>query len=163
MTDDIKAKITKYYYDIKICGMGVIVLSLWSVFKFWFALYLGGQNIFEYVGIEYEDFDDFELALVTFFVFLIMIIILFIECMVGFSAIKYAAGKKKRKGFFIIVAAMGIFSLCSIRTYFIGDNKMDIYTKIASIMIDFTFMYICFDMIYAAIRAGILKRNYKKV
>ena len=157
MSDEIGAKIRKYTHDIRICGMGVIVLSLWNGFKFFLTFYFGEKTFREVIGLE-DDLGSLETMFVYVFFCMFFAIFLIFLCSLGISAIRYSVGKKKRWGFLIIVAIMGVLNIISIPQYFISDAQEALDTKIASILIDITTAYIYFDMVYAAIKVKKLKR-----
>ena len=161
MPTDIKAQIRKYNNDIKICGIGIIILSIWSIIRFYLTVYFSDMtmaDLFEFP----EEITDFEVIFTIIFFWILMGIILLIHFYLGISAIKYSTGKKKKWGFLIVVFIFAFVDLLSIVSYFIPGKSNDIDTKLASILLDITSIYVRFDMIYAAIRVNMLRKKQRK-
>jgi hypothetical protein len=161
MSKDIKAQIRKYNNDIKICGIGVIVLSIWSMIRFYLTVYFSDVTMADLFDFS-DDMTDFEIGFIVVFFWIIMAITVLIHLYLGMSAIKYSMGKKKRCGFLILVFVYVVMDLSSIVVFLVPGESSTNDTKFASILLDITSLYFSFDMIYAVIRVKMLRKKQRK-
>ena len=81
---------------------------------------------------------------------------------IGIKAIRYGRGTKRKKGFLVIVTIIGILNIVGIPGYFTELNSSDWDSAIASALVDLTFASMSFDMVYSAIRLGMLNKKRLK-
>lgn len=161
MSEEVKAKIRKYNNDIKICGIGVILLSIWTMIRFFLTIYFSHISMTDFFDLP-KEITNAEIIITFIFFWTIMAIILLIHFIIGMSAIRYSMGKTKKWGFLIFIFLFAISDCSSVVFFFVPGEVNTNDTKIASILLDITSFYIYFDMIYAVIRVNMIRRKQRK-
>ena len=164
---EIKKSIKKCESNIVITGLGVLVFGLWTVLKFIIQTMYGDNGI----GVTLDEIKNSsdiapEVIPVVVFSYVIVIsaVIMACHCYVGFKAIGYGRGIRKKWGFLIFAGILAIMTAWGIPFYFIPKdgylNKGD--TVIAAALVDITLFYIFMDMIVSAIRLNYYKRKLER-
>ena len=157
MDEDSKAKLRRYNRNVEISGMAMILYAYWSIVKFFAPIVIGGANAAEYIGIEMDDYLENKF-LAWLAVVLILGVLFSVYFFLGKSAVKYARGKKRRKGFVVYAAIVFLLNLGSITDYPEELMKIrhisDADSVVASFVVDLTLLFMLFDMIYSTIRGS---------
>ncbi len=162
MDNEIKKLTKKYESNMIISGRGMLFLGLWSVFKIVVGYIFGGEELLD-ASVEIPDVDESFVDVVAWIIIgaTCLLIILF-SLYIGVKAIRYGRGAKRKNGFLVIVALIGILNIVGIPGYFTGLKTSDWDSAIASALVDLTFASMSFDMVYSAIRLGILHKERLK-
>ncbi len=160
---EIKKSIKKCESNIVITGLGVLVFGFWAVLKFIIQTLYGDNGIgYELAEIRKSMDVSTEMmsVIVFFYLAVVSVVILACHCYVGFKAIGYGRGLKKKWGFLIFAGFLAVMTAWGIPFYFIpkdGTFTMD-DTVIAAALVDITLLYIFLDMIISAIRLNYFKK-----
>lgn len=162
MDNDIRKLTKKYESNMIISGRGMLFFGLWSVFKLLVGYIFGGEKIID-SQMDLAEFDEAATELIVWLIIAVtcLIVILF-SLYIGIKAIRYGRGTKRKKGFLVIVAIIGIMNIIGIPGYFTEISMSDWDSAIASALVDLTFVSMSFDMVYSAIRLGILNKKRLK-
>ena len=157
MDEDSKAKLRRYNRNIEISGMAMIFYAYWSVVKFFAPIVIGGTNAAEYIGIDMNDYLANK-ALAWIAVVLTLGILFSVYYFLGKSAVKYARGKKRRKGFIVYAAIVFLVTAIGMIDYPEELLKIrhisDADSVVASFVVDLTLLFMLFDMMYSTIRGS---------
>lgn len=158
-----KKSIKKCESNITITGLGVLVFGMWSVLKFIIQTIYGVDVSAQLAELDVESHEDklFTMLFVIIFLAIIAFAILLFHSYVGIKAIGYGRGVSSKRGFLIPAGVMAVLNVVSVIMYFRpkdGTLNFD-DTMIAALLVDITLCYILFDMIFSAIRLGILKKQ----
>ncbi len=162
MDNEIKKLTKKYESNMIISGRGMLFLGLWSVFKLVVGYIFGADSIID-SQLDLPEADDVATELILWLIIAATCLVIMFFCLyVGIKAIRYGRGTKRKKGFFVIVAIIGILNIVGIPGYFMEMKASDWDSAIASALVDLTFASMSFDMVYSAIRLGILNKKRLK-
>jgi hypothetical protein len=158
-----KKNIKKCESNITITGLGVLVFGMWSVLKFIIQTINGVDVSAQLAELDVESHEDklFIMLFTIIFLAIIAFAILLFHSYVGIKAIGYGRGVSRKRGFLIPAGVMAVLNVVSVIMYFRpkdGTINFD-DTRIAALLVDITLCYILFDMIFSAIRLGILKKQ----
>ena len=144
--------IRKLRHNIYLSGIGVILLGFWCCVKIFISVYLSNGGLYS-VEIENSDNPAIELLMLIMTV-MISVIIMAVHLFVGVNAMK--AGKKTnpKKSYLIVAGLMALSTATSIPPYLrlVREDLNQLDVVMASFLVDSTFIFILFDIIYSSIR-----------
>ena len=162
MDNEIKKLTKKYESNMIISGRGMLFFGLWSVFKIVVGYIFGADDILD-AQVDIPEIDENFVDVVAWVIVAItcLMIILF-SLYIGVKAIRYGRGTKRKNGFLVVVAIIGVLNIIGIPGYFTEISSSDWDSAIASALVDLTFASMSFDMVYSAIRLGIINKKRLK-
>ncbi|WP_029321628.1 hypothetical protein [Butyrivibrio sp. AE3004] len=153
MSEETKAQIRKYYNNLEINGLGVIVFGIWSVLKYLINMIMGQTNMEDIVAIINIGNSDTLVNVVLVIVFIVYTLVLLLHVYIGACAVYYARRKTENTRFLIWAIVLFIINLISVSNYLCSPESMEWDdTVIITLMVDFTFFYIIIDMLYSYIK-----------
>ena len=162
MDNDIKKLTKKYESNMIISGRGMLFLGLWSVFKIVVGFIFGGDDFLD-SQLDVAEIDQATTELIMWLIIATTCLFIMFFCLyIGIKAIRYGRGTKRKKGFLVIVVLIGILNIVGVPGYFTEMKSTDWDSAIASALVDLTFASMSFDMVYSAIRLGILNKKRLK-
>jgi magnesium-transporting ATPase (P-type) len=162
MDNEIKKLTKKYESNMIISGRGMLFLGLWSVFKLVVGYIFGADEIAD-TQLDLPEIDEATTELIVWLIIAATCLVIMLFCLyVGIKAIRYGRGIKRKKGFLVIVVIIGVLNIVGIPGYFTELNASDWDSAIASALVDLTFASMSFDMVYSAIRLGMLNKKKLK-
>ncbi len=162
MTDN-SADLRRYKYNISSSGKAITVFGLWTIIRMIMSLRYGGESFGDFVGIQNVN-DELTLMVASIIFIIICALILWLHIYIGTGAVRYAAGRKKKKGFLIV--AIPYFALEIFSMYLIGErlSSGDVSdTDVASIIVEITLILALFDLIYSFFKYNYLIKKEKQV
>ena len=152
----------KYQDDLNVCGMGVIILGAWDIFKVVMQLLLDGGELFNFT-LEVEEDEKvmaFVFILVLIVAFLILASLIFlIHFYIGRNASKAAKGLPHKKGYYTWAVILLVLSILSMYGYVDEIKDLEnIETTIASIIVDVTSIYILGTVVISTRKIKALKQ-----
>ena len=162
MDNEIKKLTKKYESNMIISGRGMLFLGLWSVFKLVVGYIFGADKTID-TQLDLPEIDEAATELIVWLIIAATCLVIMLSCLyVGIKAIRYGRGIKRKKGFLVIVVIIGVLNIVGIPGYFTELNTSDWDSAIASALVDLTFASMSFDMVYSAIRLGMLNKKRLK-
>ncbi|MDC7293299.1 hypothetical protein NXH67_07210 [Butyrivibrio sp. DSM 10294] len=137
----------KHEDNLNVCGIGVVILSAWDVFK---AAMQFLTKVKDVIGDYLEQFEEGEkgYALLFFIVFIAIVLlgiglIFWLHAYIGFNASRAAKRLPYKKGYYAWAIILLVLSVLSLPDYIekLG-NLEEIETTVASLIIDLTSIYI---------------------
>ncbi len=143
-----QAQVRRYNRNIETAGGAVIMFGLWAVVRFLITLAMGSSKGVEYFKAYYSSEPSDEDLLLTIVIFIVIFsIFIALYLIIGLSAIRYANGKKKKRGFAYCAIIVAVLTLLTLPMYFVDDIPSEtIDTILASLLTDVTLVAILFDM-----------------
>ena len=137
----------RYEDNLNVCGIGVVILSAWDVFK---AAMQFLTKVKDVIGDYLEQFEEGEkgYALLFFIVFIAIVLlgiglIFWLHAYIGFNASKAAKRLPYKKGYYVWAIILLVLSVLSLPDYIENlGNLEEIETTVASLIIDLTSIYI---------------------
>ena len=137
----------RYEDNLNVCGIGVVILSAWDVFK---AAMQFLTKVKDVTGDYFEQFEEGEkgYALLFFIVFIAIVflgigLIFWLHAYIGFNASKAAKRLPYKKGYYVWAIILLVLSVLSLPDYIENlGNLEEIETTVASLIIDLTSIYI---------------------
>ncbi len=161
MDEERNALLRRYRNNIESSGRAIIIFAAWAVLKFIITAAVSKDELKEMMNI--AEVDD-ELVYVVFGIifFLFMVISFLVFFYIGRSAIKYARGEKKGKGFMFLAFLIGVSSFFSIPSYILQKWSFENFdTIIASVLVDVTMCFIIYDMLISSRRMNRIQKEMK--
>ena len=155
--DNVKKRL--YGDRLVLSGRALIILGIWSSIKAIILFYLALPQISEFVTegdiVPEEIVRNVKLILMAIFVILIAIVFLF-HLYIGRSAMKNGYGKK-RTTFYLVLTVIVIIStiVSDVQIVMEGLDIIDL----ASMVVDFTVVYACCDILYSAIKLRTIEKK----
>ncbi|MCR4807054.1 MAG: hypothetical protein K5857_05200 [Lachnospiraceae bacterium] len=151
MQDD-NALIRKYRKNIEVSGLALIIIGAWSVLKTVLTLLLGAKSFQELIGATDSEMEEYRVIYIVTMIMICAVALLFFLYL-GTSAVKFSAGRKKKKTFLYIASVFGILTLAGIPLYFTSDDLIqNIDTVLASVLVDLSTCFLIYDMVFSAHR-----------
>ena len=155
--DSVKKRL--YGDRLVLSGRALIILGIWSSIKAIIIFYLALPQISEFVTegdiVPEEIVRNVKLILMAIFVILIAIVFLF-HLYIGRSAMKNGYGKK-RTTFYLVLTVIVIISTIASDVQIVMEG-LDII-DLASMVVDFTVVYACCDILYSAIKLRTIEKK----
>ena len=155
--DSVKKRL--YGDRLVLSGRALIILGIWSSIKAIILFYLALPQISEFVTegdiVPEEIVRNVKLILMAIFVILIAIVFLF-HLYIGRSAMKNGYGKK-RTTFYLVLTVIAIISTIASDVQIVMEG-LDII-DLASMVVDFTVVYACCDILYSAIKLRTIEKK----
>lgn len=162
MDNEIKKLTKKYESNMIISGRGMLFLGLWSAFKLVVGFIFGADDIID-SQLDIAEIDEATTELIVWIIVVATCMVIILLCLyIGINAIRYGRGTKRKKVFLVIAAIIGVLNIVGIPGYFTEISISDWDSAIASALVDLTFASMSFDMVYSAIRLGILHKERLK-
>lgn len=160
MDEETKARIRRYNNNIVLSGAACIVFSVWDLMKFVMFVTTGTmdsmrENMIDLMKIADEDWDFYKLILYIVFA-VVYVVVISVHLFIGINAMRFGNGRKFLRGFILFACIMEFVTILGIPSYFRDADELDI--SIASMWVDFTMIYLLFDMIYSTIRVKHLRK-----
>ena len=164
MDNETRKLIKKYESNMIISGMGMLFFGMWDVFKFIAGFLYNGNTTYNRELNKLLADQDLSVFLIWTIIGLTSMVIMSFALYIGVKAIKYGKGIKRKKGFLVVVAILGILNLAVIPQYVTEFNadEAQVAAIVATILVDLLFVSMAFDMVWSAIRIGILNRKNEK-
>ena len=152
MSTDTSAVIRRYKKNIEISAAALVIIGVWSVLKDFITVMMGVRSLQEILQVSDAQIEAHRSAyIVSMIITYLLFMLLYLY--ISRSAFNYANGRKKKKTFMFIAAALGILTLTGIPYYFTSrDVSKNIDMIIASIMVDLSTCFLIFDMLYSSVR-----------
>ena len=148
---------------LSITGMGVIALGLWSFIKL-NLYFLAAQNAtIEGLGLADLSADERRTSFLFLYVvgLVLAVLELILRIYIGRSAIRDAKGAKKKSLYLVfaaILASLSAIYLCLDITSF-DFHSNHVADSMASILVEITSLYIFIELLFAAIKIRLLRKN----
>ena len=152
----------KYEDNLNVCGIGVVILSAWDVFKVAMQFL---TKMKDFAGDFFDQFEEEDKGYALgFFIVLIVVILLVIALVfllhayIGLNASRAAKRLPYKKGYYVWAVILLVLSVLSLFAYVdkISDLE-EIDTTVASLIIDLTFIYILGTIVISTRRIKALK------
>ena len=157
MTEETKAKIRRYNSNIENSGRAAIIFGLWTAIKIVLSVFLNVGNIKAEFGND-EYINEF-VNMVYIVTVALAFALLLLHVYVGFCAIRYGRGNRKKKAFKIWAVLLGVISVFFIITD-LGYGTSVEYDEIAEFLADSALLFIMIDLLYSMFMAKItIKRE----
>ncbi|WP_029232219.1 hypothetical protein [Butyrivibrio sp. VCB2006] len=170
MDTETRTKLRKYNSNIGISGLFVILYSLWVAIKLVLSIKYGSESLQDIFDVDEAELGDLVIVFWAL-IFILCIIIILFHFRIGFGAINFSkafdiTGKKKRrarKGFLVWATIYAVLNFFGLFAYFRTPIDMqEIDTVVVSILLDITFTFILFDMIYSSFKVLSIQKELKK-
>ena len=137
----------RYEDNLNVCGIGVVILSAWDVFKVVMQFL---TKLRSKAGVFFDQFEDSEkgyalisLIVLTALVLLLIALVFLLHAYIGFNASKAAKRLPYKKGYYVWAVILLVLSVIGLFDYIDRiRNLKEIGTTVASLIIDLIFIYI---------------------
>ncbi len=151
-----KAELRRYEDDLNICGMGAVIMGVWSIIRICMQFMLNPPDL----GISDEDPETaiFVMLFMAIGATVILVMILGIHLYIGINAMKVAQRKKYKKKYFAVTIIALVINAVSMISY--KDSLSDlghIDTTIASMLVDLVTIYILVIIIRSELKVRKLR------
>ncbi|MBQ7563373.1 MAG: hypothetical protein IJT16_05230 [Lachnospiraceae bacterium] len=154
----------RYEDNLNVCGIGVVILSAWDVFKLVMQFL---TKMKDFAGDFFDQFGEEEKGYALgFFIVLIVVILLVIALVfllhayIGLNASRAAKRLPCKKGYYVWAVILLVLSVLSLFAYVDKiRNLEEIDTIVASFIIDLTFIYILGTIVISTRRIKALKNG----
>ena len=152
-----EAKFRKLENDLVTIGTGVVILSLWTLFKTFLYVIVYWNEIKALT----DALQPFEAALTLGLVFAAVLIEYVLHSYIGLSARSEGAGKRKRPVYLIVAGVIVVlyFALVLFELLFLFIADYFSLTTLVSIVIDATSFAFLIDMISSSLRLRKLRKQ----
>lgn len=152
MNEKNMVSIRKYRRNVGICGVGLIAFSFWSIIKIIIMMVMGDDGFKDIMGIEDAVWEESKYIFLAA-VLIIYMIFFMLNLFVGIGAIHFSNGNIGGRIFIIMAVIDFLVQVFGLPTYFMPE-VYETYplTQTASIVIDMTFCFILFDLIYSSFK-----------
>ena len=152
----------KYEDNLNVCGIGVVILSAWSVFKITMQFLTKTKNV---AGDYFAQFEEAEkgyaLGFLIVFIALVLLgiaLIFLLHAYIGINASRAAKRLPYKKGYYVWAIILLVLSVLSLFDYVDKiRNLKEIETTVASFIIDLTFIYILGTVVISTRRIKALR------
>ncbi len=167
LNDPLEVKLRRCRSNLALGGAAYIVFGIWAVIKILAELTMEPIVLEELLQISRDQgFGDEIIKPVYAVMFAIMFfVIIIVHLYIGFSAIRYSAGRKRSFFFLVYVAGLISFASNDIKSYLaksIGKDFFTAETTIAAICADITMIFLLLDLIVCVIQIRALKKDIAK-
>ena len=137
----------KYEDNLNVCGIGVVILSAWDVFKSVMQFLTKAKDVSgDYFDLFQEGEKGYAAGFYIAFIAVVLlgiVLIFLLHAYIGINASRAAKRVPYKKGYYVWAIVLLVLSVLSLFDYIdrIG-NLEEIETTIASLIIDLTFIYI---------------------
>ncbi len=153
----------KYEDNLNVCGIGVVILSAWDVFKVTMQFLMKVKNV---TGDYLDQFEEAEkgYALGIFIVFIAVVLlgislIFLLHAYIGLNASRAAKRMPYKKGYYVWAIILLVLSVLNLTEYIDRiRNLEEIETTVASLIIDLTFIYILGTLIVSTRKIKALRK-----
>ena len=154
----------RYEDNLNVCGVGVVILGAWDVFKAVVQFLTLTKNMagdyFDQVGAEEKGFAvGFLIVFIAIVLFVIALIFL-LHAYVGINASRAAKRLPYKKGYYVWAILLLVLSVISLVSYVDTIRHLaEIETTVAALIIDLTYIYILGTVIVSTRRIKALKAS----
>ncbi len=155
--NNMKLLLRRYEDDLYAGGLGVVIMGVWNAVKAIMGIIINFSDI---IGPRAGDSTVFSLdfGILIASIILVMFLLIKAHLYIGLNAARAARGKKYKKGYFTGAIILLVLSTLGLASYGFVINDMDnIFTVLASILVDLTTIYIFAIVIRATIKIRELK------
>lgn len=135
-----KAELRRYEDDLSICGMGAVIMGVWSIVRICMQFVLNPPDL----GISDEDPETaiFVMLFMSIGATLVLVTILCFHLYIGINAMRVAHRKKYKKKYFAVTIAALVINVLSMISYKDSFSDLEhIDTTIASMLVDLVTIY----------------------
>ena len=137
----------RYEDNLNVCGIGVVILSAWDVFKVVMQFLTKTRDVADDFFNQFEEGEQgYALGLFIVFIAVVLLgiaLIFLLHAYIGFNASKAAKRLPYKKGYYVWAIILLVLSVFSLPDYIEKiSNLEEIETTVASLIIDLTFIYI---------------------